>query len=210
MDNNDIELNIFSKEDLGKKRIDIFKKGFSDFKSLTNFEWYPQVDNEVKKDDITGTSDFVVLCLDKNEVELIDYVNKTCLTANKMWISARFLEYYGEVGPTVIPSKTPCFKCYEFRLKGIRDENEKSLIGGVEVLSLDEIERPEHIHRKSLDFFMKIISEYAVLEIVRILTGYDKPNTLGAVMTLNLDTYRNTLHPILKIPNCPACGFKDG
>jgi thiazole/oxazole-forming peptide maturase SagC family component len=209
VDKFDIESNIFSKEDLGKKRINIYQKLFRNF-SLTDFEWNPHTDDDTQKDDIIRRSDLVVLCLDQDNPESVNYVNETCLTHNKSWLSARFLEYYGEIGPTVIPYKTPCFKCYEYRLKGTRDELEESLVSGVKVLSLDEIERPEYIDHQNLDSFMKIISEYTSLEIVRILTGCDKPNTLGAVMSLNLSTYRNTLHPILKIPTCPSCGHKEG
>jgi bacteriocin biosynthesis cyclodehydratase domain-containing protein len=210
VDKFDIESNIFSKEDLGKKRINIFQNLFRNFESLTDFEWNPHEIDGGQKDDIMRRSDLVVLCLDRDDCESINYVNETCLTYNRSWLSARFLEYYGEVGPTVIPFKTPCFKCYEYRLKGTHDEQEESLVSGVRVLSLDKIESPEHIHHQNLDSFMKIISEYTSSEIVRMLTGCDKPNTLGAIMSLNLLTYRNTLHPILKIPNCPACGYKEG
>ncbi|MFX0210463.1 MAG: TOMM precursor leader peptide-binding protein [Candidatus Hodarchaeota archaeon] len=209
VDKFDIESNIFSKEDLGKKRINIFQNLFRNFEGLTDFEWNPYGDDDAQKDDIIRRSDLVVLCLDQDDPESINYVNETCLTYNRSWLSARFLEYYGEVGPTVIPFKTSCFKCYEYRLKGTRDEKEESLVSGVKVLSLDEIESQEQIHHQNLDSFMKIISEYTSLEIVRMLTGHDKPNTLGAVMSLNLRTYRNTLHPILKIPTCPACGYKE-
>lgn len=195
----DVKLGFFHKEDIGKQRCTVFQRIFYRFVNQTSFEWYPFEVKSMTADAILGDSDLVVLCSDQSLPLLHNYVNKICLKHNRNWLSARFCGYYGEVGPTVIPYKTPCYKCYEYRLKSNIDDMKEST----------RFEsHPERVKENygSLGIFMRIISEYASLEIVKMLTKYETPNTVGAVLSIDFENYRNTLHRVLKIPYCPACG----
>jgi len=150
-------------------------------------------------DVILGESDLVVLCSDQSQPLLHNYINEICLKHNRSWLSARFCGYYGEVGPNVTPYKTPCYKCYECRIKAnIDDMND-----------MTRFERhPQQVKENygSLGIFMRMIAEYASLEIIKTLTKHETPNTVGTVLSIDFENYTNTLHRVLKVPYCPACG----
>jgi len=195
----DVNRGFFHKDDIGKKQMTIFQRIVQRFKNQTRFEWYPSEVESMAEDAILGDSDLIVLCSDQSKPLLHNYVNELCLKHKKTWLSARFCGYYGEVGPTVIPYKSPCYKCFECRVKSNLDDMS-------EMTRFEK--RPEDIKEccGNIGIFLRLISEYASLEIVKILTKYEFPKTVGAVLSIDFEHYTNTLHQVLKVPYCPACG----
>ena len=75
----------------------------------------------------------------------------------------------------------------------------------------DYIHYENQIHLKTWNeppSFYKIIANYLVIEIIRILSEYEKPITLGKTVTIDFDKFRTDTAYILKIPNCPSCKTK--
>lgn len=194
----DVERGAFLREDIGKQRCMFFRDRFSQFMTQTAFEWYPSDIQEMSEDAIIGDSDLIMLCSDTSSPTIHNYLNEICLRHKKNWLSARFSGYFGEVGPAVIPFKTPCYKCYEYRLKSNIDER-------ADFLLFDKYPESVRTAPRILEIFMRQIAEYASLEIVKMLTNYSKPITKGGVLWMNVEDYTNTFHRVLRVPNCPAC-----
>lgn len=195
----DVKLGFFRNEDLGKQQCTVYQRIFHQFMNQTSFEWYPFEVTSMTVDAILGDSDLVVLCSDQSQPLLHNYVNEICLKHNRTWLSARFCGYYGEVGPNVIPYKTPCYKCYECRVKSNMDD----------MSDMTRFERhPQHVKENygSFGIFMRMIAEYTSLEIIKTLTKCETPTTVGTVLSIDFENYTNTLHRVLKVPYCPACG----
>lgn len=200
--NSDIEfcpLNLYSKEDINISRCEVAKRKF---KYNSNIEFFPMNTKEIDKNiDLINNSDLIILCSDTISPYLHRIVNRICLKNKRTWISARYLGNIAEIGPTIIPYKTPCFTCYEYRVK--------SNIYNLEDYLIFE----NYLERKKEDYgalkmFYEIIASYLSLETIRILTNYNRPITMNAVLSVNFKDYLITIDNILKIPNCPSCGKK--
>lgn len=195
----DVKHGFYLSEHLGEPRCTVLQKIFDKFVKRTSFEWYPLEVESTTVEEILGDPDLVVSCSDQSLPSLHNYINESCLERKINWLSARFYGYYGEVGPTIIPYMTPCYKCYEYRVQSNIDEMKEST----------RFEsRPKHSSENnlSLGISARMLSEYVSLESLKMLTKNETPKTVGAVLSIDFQNYRNTLHLVLKVPYCPACG----
>ncbi|MHA1756471.1 MAG: TOMM precursor leader peptide-binding protein [Promethearchaeota archaeon] len=160
-------------------------------KIIKNIDYINNFFNMIKKINL------IVLCQDNYLPKECDIINKQCIENEIPWISCRITDYGdGEIGPFVIPKKTSCFKCYEYRLKSNLEYRE-------EYNDLIKIKEKEI---ENLDIMKKIIAAYTVLEILKFLIKYKNPITINNVLSIDFENYNNIIHPVLKIPNCPVCG----
>lgn len=191
----DVELGSYSKNDVRKSRCKVFQDRLHRFARQTDFEWYPSEIKSLSAESIFGDSDLIMLCSDTPSPLLHNYLNEVCLKYKKNWLSARFCGDSGEVGPAVIPYKTSCYKCYEYRLRSCQE---------VKIMPT-ELVKPKENH-PNINMIFRIIGAYASLEAVKMLTRFETPVTLGNLLSIGLEDYTNTLHMVLKVPNCPVCG----
>ena len=144
-------------------------------------------------------SDIVVIC--ESNSGLHSSINKTFLKKDKKWIGVRFYGAYGEIGPFVIPYKSPCYECYNLRIKS--NLNNKELAFS----EFSEKSKICKVYNYGLPSFYNILGELAAIEVIRILSKYEKPKTLGNVMRIDFNTQIIEHVPFLKIPNCLSCGY---
>jgi bacteriocin biosynthesis cyclodehydratase domain-containing protein len=141
--------------------------------------------------------DFAVLCPDHVNPSEYEAFNQAALAAKTPWTSARLAGFEFHVGPTVIPGETPCFQCFTLRLKS-------NLPDYSEYLFVEEYLRRERLRPATLAMTPGI--GLLALEVVKALTWFSSPATYAHLYSLNLLTLQSGLHPVLKIPRCPACG----
>lgn len=142
-------------------------------------------------------SDLVVVCPDLHSVSLLRDVNRLCIDAERTWTSVRTIGSRVEVGPTIVPGDTACFACYEQR----RVSNDPAYREGAE--------RAERLALEGLDtgrLAIEAADGIVAAEVLKIVGGFSRPMTYGALFSLDLVTLESGLHPVLKIPRCAGCG----
>lgn len=147
--------------------------------------------------DLVAESVFAVLCTDHFDVAQYDVFNRACLESETEWTSCRVAGFEFEIGPTVIPHQTPCYRCFDLRRKS-------------NLTSYDEYATLEPhwpaISRSAGALAITPGIGLAALEAIKALTHFAEPATYAHLHTLNLLTLEARLHPILKIPRCTHCG----
>jgi thiazole/oxazole-forming peptide maturase SagC family component len=199
VNHHDVKHGFFLSEHLGEQRCAVLRKIFDIVVKRTRLEWYPLEVESTPAEEVLGDPDLIVSCSDQSLPSLHNYLNESCLKRNISWLSARFYGYYGEVGPTVIPYMTPCYKCYEYRVQSNIDEMRDST-------RFENRPKRSSENELSLIVSTRMLSEYVSLESIKMLTKRETPKTIGAVLSIDFQNYRNTLHRVLKVPYCPACG----
>jgi thiazole/oxazole-forming peptide maturase SagC family component len=197
----DITRGYFPAVDLGGQRCTIYQRLFQTLDHQTNIRWHPIEDETEVNTKISGDSDVVILCSDRSQPLLHSAVNTLCLKHSQPWLSTRFSRSGGEVGPMVIPYKTACYACYEYRVKANLDDSSTAT----------RFTHPrERVHDDASSYLisMDIMAEYTCLETIQLLTEKQLPNTVNAVLSIDFTTYRNRLHPVLRVPYCSQCGHE--
>lgn len=142
--------------------------------------------------------DLLVLCEDGFDPIRYRDFNRLCLRQHVRWTSCRSLGFRVELGPTVLPHESACFRCYELRRMGN---------------TLIETDQWPMTERYDIDQRLGPISLNATLgdqlmavEVLKLLTGFSRPLTPGAVLTFDLLSYEMRHHPVLRVPRCSECG----
>ena len=194
----DSQQRLFPEDAVGKQRYTVYQTLFDAYPLQTRFEWYPIPVEALNEHTIPGDSDLLVLCSDTNHFDHHNYLNELCVRLEHPWMSVRWGSSLGEIGPSVIPRKTACFKCYEYRLKANVDE-------AATLTRFSHSNTPQREKDQTHGLSLRILANYTSLEIIKLLTGYRSPQTINAVITIDCDSYRNTRHPVLRVPYCPVC-----
>jgi bacteriocin biosynthesis cyclodehydratase domain-containing protein len=142
-------------------------------------------------------SDLLVVCDDQFDPESYEAVNRACLEHGLRWTSFRDFGNRFELGPTIVPHETACFRCYELR----RRSNDDSYGQWRETAAAlaktgTSLGAPNVVSGASL----------VAVEVAKLLTGFSRPVTRSAVFSFDLITFEARLHPVLKIPRCRICG----
>ena len=119
------------------------------------------------------------------------------MTSETEWTSCRAVGFEFELGPTVIPHETPCYRCFDLRRKS-------NLTSSDEYALLEP--HWQAISRSAGALAITPGIGLAALEVIKALTHFAEPATYAHLHTLNLLTLETRLHPILKIPRCAHCG----
>jgi molybdopterin-synthase adenylyltransferase len=146
---------------------------------------------------VLSTGSFAVLSMDTFNPDVYDAFNLACLESGTQWTSCRVLGFEFDVGPTVIPGETACFRCYDLRKKtNLTDYEEYAL--------LDAHWRREPLMTPALP--VAPVAGVAALETIKALSGFVPPATYSHVFSMNLLSLVCRLHPVLKVPRCDHCG----
>jgi bacteriocin biosynthesis cyclodehydratase domain-containing protein len=147
----------------------------------------------------------VLACLDGPAVPICERINEVCLKHEVVWTSAHVEDFFGIVGPSVIPFQTPCFKCYELRRKSNLDDDDLEERSAWETLLRERRGRSD-LFTALLPPFAALLGAAASVEALKLLTRFQEPTAAGAVWEIDLLTLKATVRPLLKLPRCPACG----
>jgi bacteriocin biosynthesis cyclodehydratase domain-containing protein len=142
-------------------------------------------------------TDFAVLCRDDFNPAEYEAFNHAALASKTSWTSARMSGFEFQIGPTVIPFETACFQCFDLRQKSnVPDFAEYKIV--------EDFLKKDRLRPESLAFTPGV--GLLALEVLKAITWFMAPATRAHLYSLNLLTMESKLHPILKIPRCPACG----
>jgi bacteriocin biosynthesis cyclodehydratase domain-containing protein len=94
------------------------------------------------------------------------------------------------MGPLVEPRVTACYAC-------CRTRREAAHFGWKAETGAEEV-------GVGLPFAVGL--DLLALEVLKILSGAATPMTWNRLWRLDLASGVATLHPVLKLPRCPACG----
>jgi thiazole/oxazole-forming peptide maturase SagC family component len=145
-------------------------------------------------------SDYIAVCLETYRPDILKQINAFSLACGTPYTWCSLDCQHGSVGPTVLPQETACFECYSTRVKANADHPDE--------LSAYEDQLSRHGNPTTYGFLpphVHILAGIASLEIIKDLSGLTPPLTYNAQLEINLLSMEFALHPVLKLPRCPAC-----
>ena len=141
--------------------------------------------------------DLIVLVDDQYDPKQFDRTNLASLRTKVPWIGYKNVSTRVEIGPTVIPFETACYTCLELRREG-NPENQ--------LFSSETLDHLASAGKSLGQVFLSPGIDLLALEVIKIIARFSSPVTYGSLYTLDLLTLESRIHPVLKIPRCPACG----
>jgi bacteriocin biosynthesis cyclodehydratase domain-containing protein len=135
--------------------------------------------------------DLLIYSPDRFDEAVCRRLNDLCLSRSVPLLIYRRRSFDVELGPLVVPRQTACYVCYDLRRKAALSESEALMEAG-------------ELDPGSLSF--PVGAEWLALEAVKFLTRVAEPVTRGRLSRFNVLTGLMTVHPVLKLPRCPACG----
>lgn len=185
----------FGPEDAGLSRAEAVRR--SAIRLRPDVDIVSAEDTSPATKELLESATFAVLCPDDFEPAAYEAFNEVALVTGTPWTSGRMAGFEFHIGPTVVPFETACYKCFELRLKS-------NLPDLSEYLLLESFLNHNRVSEGSLAFTPG--PSLLALEILKALTWFAAPATWGRMYSFNLLTLEGRLHPVLKLPRCPACG----
>jgi bacteriocin biosynthesis cyclodehydratase domain-containing protein len=149
-----------------------------------------------------------VVALDTEQPQLLDAINAWALRVRAPWLLLSAGGFVARVGPLFVPRETACSACYRARL----DANVSSYDRYISVMAPIRAGRVARARADDLDpAIAAIAASLAALEVVlffaaRASESQVRPSLYGAFADYSLLTHTTTVHRVLKLPRCPACG----
>lgn len=131
----------------------------------------------------------------------LDAFNKAILSENVRWLPLAVIENKElQIGPSVVPTETACYKCYEYRFRSNFNQLE----------SYDHFAQTFNAMQDTVDFgvlapFAELVANYAAVEAIKLLNPEQIAASAGKMLSISLDTLSSQQHPVLRIPRCPHC-----
>jgi bacteriocin biosynthesis cyclodehydratase domain-containing protein len=185
----------FTRADTGRDRAQLVASRIKESHPETNF--IAARTDEKPLADLLREATTAVLAEDRFNPGSYEEFNLAALESRTTWTSFRLNGFDICIGPTVIPGETACYTCFDLRLKSNMSDYEEYLL------------LESHLRENDLQSGALMIdpgTDLAAFEVVKILTGFVTPTTVGQLFTLNLLTLAGSSHPVLKIPRCASCG----
>jgi bacteriocin biosynthesis cyclodehydratase domain-containing protein len=146
--------------------------------------------------------ELLIVGLDRWDPTLLRAFNEDCLRRGVPWLTVRAAGVReGIVGPLFVPGATACFLCLSERL-----HSNLAFHGEHQALAEHLLrERTGSCPSGGLLAHFEVLAGLAVTEAVKLLTGIAAPRTAGAFLTFEPLSLETGIHPVLRIPRCPAC-----
>ena len=136
--------------------------------------------------------DLIIHCPDEFIAEHCEEVNRKCLELRVPMLPYRRVGLDIEIGPLIIPFETACYMCYVKR----RDA------------ALSPWERQHASEsRQTGAFNMPLGVDFLLIEAMKVTLQRSEPVSRGRLLRLSFLSGITELHPVLKLPRCPACGI---
>jgi thiazole/oxazole-forming peptide maturase SagC family component len=184
-------------------KVNILKAKITDLNPLISFELViTSVKSSQDIRNLIKGYDLAVLPLDRPSIAIFDWINEACLYEKITWISGVLDAEEGVVGPCVVPFLTPCYKCYELRMKANLTSYQEYIIFEAYLRE----HSADNLHYGGFQPSAGIVGNLLAMEVIKILNKFEAPITYSNVFTINFLTLETKTHEILKLPRCPACG----
>jgi bacteriocin biosynthesis cyclodehydratase domain-containing protein len=133
----------------------------------------------------------LLYCPDRFDPTAAEWLNAIGLETGVPFLPFRRQGLAIDVGPLVIPHETACYRCFQLRCAAA------GAISGQE----DPGSEAEPCHPT-----FPLGVDWLALEAIKYLGGVGEPVTYGRLWRFNLGRGLASVHPVLKLPRCPACG----
>lgn len=151
---------------------------------------------------VIAGADCVMVCSDAPSPSLFRSVNQASLKTGVKWLAGQIYGGLGIVGPTVIPGRSACYKCYEVGRNASLPNAREIVLYETRLSEMSAIINPR-VAPKPLG---ACVGGLLALEALRLITGLAPPQTVGRFLRVDFFSPEMTYHPILRVPLCPACG----
>lgn len=145
-------------------------------------------------------TDLAILALPRPAPALTAALHAICLAAQVPFLPAILQGEEAAVGPAVLPGRSPCYRCFQERLRSNQSfpEDEAAYATHLDQASLPPVlpEWPPFTH---------MVAAWTAMEAIRLVTGFVPPVTLGQVCFFQAGTGRQRLARLWKLPRCPEC-----
>lgn len=155
--------------------------------------------NPRKEDFEIKEANLLILSQDEFHPTLLEIINKIAIE-KEMKLLLCFKKGREGFILSIIPHQTPCYKCFDLRMKANLDHYDEYL--KYERYLKDNVP----VTYGALPSFYSILSNLATIEIVKIITGFYEVTTYSNLYTIDLLMLRSDIHHVLKVPTCPVCG----
>jgi bacteriocin biosynthesis cyclodehydratase domain-containing protein len=132
----------------------------------------------------------VIYCPDDFNETACDTLNELALSSSTPLLVYRTWAAEVELGPLVLPGDTACYTCYKLRRQAAGVPLERSL--------------QDRSEGGRLNFALGV--DWLAMDVVKFLTRIAEPVAYGRMLRLSFASPIPSVHPVLKLPRCPACG----
>ncbi|WP_078595726.1 ThiF family adenylyltransferase [Evansella clarkii] len=146
-------------------------------------------------EEIIEGSDLVLSLIDEPLIISRRWVNEACHTLNIPMMIAGGME----VGPIILPGKTPCFSCLEDILR-------KDIFFYDDIIQQYLDEPSDWV--PAMGTVSALVGSYTAYEVVKHLSEYSKPATYGKMLRINAFTLQSSIVEIPYSDNCTSCERK--
>jgi bacteriocin biosynthesis cyclodehydratase domain-containing protein len=141
--------------------------------------------------DLAPDTGCVLACVDHPDNQMLYAVNRASLQRGCVWLPGQVEYGSGLIGPMLLPRETSCYRCFTHR----REAN------------ITMPSAPSNTDEAVPAALATCIGSIMVLEAIRLLSGFAPPHLVGRVLTVSLFSPYLATHRVLRLPNCPACGY---
>jgi bacteriocin biosynthesis cyclodehydratase domain-containing protein len=135
-------------------------------------------------------NDLIIYCPDRFDECDCTKLNELAIITGSPLLLYRRYRFAVEVGPLIIPRETACYRCLVQRRAGAHGDDALKSVPG----------KDEHALNIPLG------AEMLTYEAIKRIATLGEPVTLSRIWRLSLLSGVVTLHSVLKLPRCEACG----
>ena len=144
--------------------------------------------------------DFLIACQDTTDYRFFEAINTACLETRTRWMHVAISGTKGLMGPTIIPHQSACYVCHDKRLASNASDLQNYLAYQ---------EQTEQFQSEGfLNPLWTTLAEQVTLEVVRIISGFAPPKSIGRLYEFEATTPLVEGHDVLRLPRCPSCNLK--
>jgi bacteriocin biosynthesis cyclodehydratase domain-containing protein len=135
-------------------------------------------------------SDLIIYCPDRFDEIDCTKLNALALATQSPLLLYRRYRFAVEVGPLIIPKETACYRCLVQRRAGAHADGALTSAPGTDEHALN----------------IPLGAEMLTYEAIKRIAALGEPVTQSRIWRLNLLSGVVSLHSVLKLPRCEACG----
>ncbi len=192
-------------EDVGSTWVDAIKKYYPLARLDTSISWGGELPNHAEdwKEKLSEVSLAVVCQMGPSFfTESLRQLNVAACETGLSWTTVALIENIGvTIGPSIVGSDTPCYRCFELRFKS-----------NIERLDLFEaVERHMVVEDGAVDFgtflpSVNLLASIATHEIRDLLISDRLALSVANMIAIDLNhKYDSVTHRVLKVPRCDVC-----
>ena len=133
----------------------------------------------------------VLVSLDSPAPAVLATVNSASLKGGWPWIPGQIELGVGMIGPAVIPGQSACYLCFELRRRA----------------NLASHPAPDGDAAAAPGPLAACVGSLLALEAVRLVSRLAPLQSIGRIMLLDFFAPEISSRRILRLPNCPDCGY---